>query len=77
MNIKIKSLIGVEKQIEIEDSATVLSLKQQIEMLETIPPEQQRLIYSGKILTEDGKVLSEYNVNDGCVIQMVLALRGG
>ncbi|ELA47505.1 hypothetical protein VCUG_01037 [Vavraia culicis subsp. floridensis] len=77
MNIKIKSLIGVEKQIEIEDSATVLSLKQQIEMLETIPPEQQRLIYSGKILTEDGKVLSDYNVNDGCVIQMVLALRGG
>ncbi|ELQ74019.1 putative Ubiquitin, Ubiquitin subgroup protein [Trachipleistophora hominis] len=77
MHIKIKSLIGVEKQIEIEEKATVLSLKQQIEMLETIPPEQQRLIYSGKILTDDGKILSDYNVNDGCVVQMVLALRGG
>lgn len=77
MQIKIKSLIGVEKTLTLSNLSTVKDLKARIEMLETIPPEQQRLIYSGKILTDDCKMLGDYNVGEGSVVQMVLALRGG
>ncbi|CAF3479272.1 unnamed protein product, partial [Rotaria sp. Silwood2] len=36
----------------------------------------QRLIFGGKQMTDD-KTVSEYNVNAGSVLHLVLALRGG
>lgn len=77
MLIKVKSLIGIERQFELPDTAGVLDLKRVIEQLEAISPEQQRLIYSGKILMDSSSSLSEYNIVDGSVVQMVIALRGG
>ena len=41
-----------------------------------IPPPQQRLIFGGKQMMDD-KTVSEYNVNPGSVLHLVLALRGG
>ncbi len=41
-----------------------------------IPPPQQRLIFGGKQMMDD-KTVSEYNVNAGSVLHLVLALRGG
>ena len=47
-----------------------------MEEKEGIPPPQQRLIFGGKQMTDDKKA-SEYNIEGGSVLHLVLALRGG
>jgi len=76
MLIKVRTLTGREIELDIEPDYTVAKIKERVEEKEGIPPMQQRLIYGGKQMADD-KTAEEYQLEGGCTLHLVLALRGG
>ncbi|KAF2865627.1 integral membrane protein [Massariosphaeria phaeospora] len=72
----IKTLTGKTITIVGYTSDTTADIKSKIQDKEGIPPDQQRIIFKGMQL-EDDRTIWEYYITAGCLVHLVLRLRGG
>lgn len=75
IKIFVDALTGQTYTLSVFPSACVSDIKELLENTEGLPRDQQRLIFAGRQLEDNGQ-LSDYGIRNGATIHLVLRLRG-
>ena len=75
MQLLIKMLNDKKFTIDVEPSDTLENLKAKILAAESIPSDQQWLIFGGNHLVEDGKSLADYGICNESSLYLIIWLK--
>jgi ubiquitin len=76
MHIFVKNLRGITFTLDVAPTDLIEYVRDRIQDKDGTPPEQQRIIFSGRQL-ENGRTLADYKIGHESTLHLVLRLRGG
>lgn len=72
MQIFVKTLTGYTLTLEVEPSDTIANLKQRIQVLQGIHPENQHIVTNQFEVCKDDNTLASYNIEEGHQVNLVI-----